>query len=695
MKKAMIGLFVMFAFQLCTSELNEIDEVIGSNIDSNYIGKGDKNHIPSNSFLVEYFQNDNYETSISTRTESRISHDFNSPVSNLQGEDLSAKWTGNFYFGSGDYVFSVKSDKGIKVLIDERVVLNDLDNTSETTYNIDQQLDGVHKVEVEYNIENNSTEKNSETSTAVETPNKDTSTNSGSSTVTNGSSNNNTTNNTEIATETGNSSNDTSTNANNSSDGNSSAESGNTTNTEVSSEPIVEVENNTPTIEVNWENVQNTVSDTLYNKIAALLRQPGQKIYLEEAVYIESKQIVIPAGKSLIGKGIGKTIIKANPSFYYTTYASSLKLDKFLIKMSGSNSALSDLTLQGDNKKVWGGLYIANNSNVKVSSVKFDRFYFMATYIFQVNNLIFERSELIESSMTGKNWETAYMTFNYLKNSEIRYCKFQGNNGGGMKVKFNNKKYYLENVKIHHNEYKLNPFHAWALPDGRHTSNYALEVQPNYVGIGVVFSNNKSNIGLSIIKRDGKTNYDEIYIHDNEFDLSDGASNVYELQGVDAVIERDYVKNSTFIIANFARADDYRMGNIKVKNCVFDFQTKGQLLLYQGGTNMERFEMTESTIFVSGSSGLSQLLNHRKQRNNTLKNVYINNNIFCNKSSKSIPITNAPITNSNISNNKFEGKWSFNGFTKNENKTKTLNEKGTKPMPFFKSNIQNFGASFQ
>ncbi len=631
----MIGLLVMLAFQLCTSELNEIDEVIGNQIEVS--------NNSSNSFLAQYFKSDDLESSISSSIEDKISYDFNnSEYSSLESDEISAKWNGDVYFESGNYEFSVTSDKGIKVLIDNEVVLYDWENSTETTYTIYQQLDGVHKVNVEYNIVDKNLNDDSRIAITNELSNEDI------SRITD-----------------------------------SSANASSTTNARTTS--------SNSRVAVSWKKSKKV---TYYNKLSSLLRKPGKNIYLQAAIYVESKQVVIPAGKSLIGKGMGQTIIKANSSLYYNRYNRSTKVDKFLIKMSGNNSAISNLTLQGDNKKAWGGLYIANCNNIKVRSLKFDRFYFMATYIFKVNNLIFERSELIESSMTGKNWETAYMTFNYLKNSEIRYNKFKGTKGGGMKVKFNRRKYYLENLKIHHNEFKLSALHAWKLPNGRRTSNYAFEVQPNYVGKRVEFYSNKSNVGISIIKRDGKTTFDEIYIHDNRFDLSNGATNVYELQGVDAVIERDYVRNSKFIVANFARAGNYRTGKIKIKNCVFDFQNKGQVLLYQGATRMDRFEMTQSTIYVGGYSGLNYLLTNKPQRKNTLRNVYISNNVFVNKSKRTIPITYAPISNSGIANNKFEGKWKLGKFTKNENRKRILRQSGAKPMPYFKSNVSRFGASF-
>ena len=112
MNRVMIGAIIMLLFQFCTSELNEIDGVIGDHIDGNIpiSNRNTLNNIPTDSFLGQYFSNDS-NTPISSRIENRIRHDFNSPIrEDVDDIDLGAKWTGNFYFESGNYVFTVNSE---------------------------------------------------------------------------------------------------------------------------------------------------------------------------------------------------------------------------------------------------------------------------------------------------------------------------------------------------------------------------------------------------------------------------------------------------------------------------------------------------------------------------------------------------------------------------------------------------------
>ncbi len=255
MKKIILGLVVLFSFQLCTSELSEIDGVVGDYIDSNPIDtNGDNNiiSIPSESFLSQYFSTE-ILTPISTRIENQIRHDFNSPVtSETISKELSAKWTGDFYFEAGEYVFSVRSNKGIKVSIDDKVVLNEIENQKPSTYKVNYQMDGVHRLVVEYNIEENNSNDNidatnNETNVSGETSNDEGSSNSSGVTIVDDKSIETTDNGVTIA-------------SGDSTDTQSDDEAIATTITDNDNNPIVEVDNDTPTIEVNWKPVgENSV----------------------------------------------------------------------------------------------------------------------------------------------------------------------------------------------------------------------------------------------------------------------------------------------------------------------------------------------------------------------------------------------------------------------------------------------------
>lgn len=107
--------------------------------------------IPQDAWLAEYF--DARGNVISTRIEPSIKHDFNKVVMpGVQKEGLGAKWTGNFQVGTASRL-KIKSDKSIRVLLQDQEILADLGNNAPNTYTADIST-GLQKVVIEYNLEN-------------------------------------------------------------------------------------------------------------------------------------------------------------------------------------------------------------------------------------------------------------------------------------------------------------------------------------------------------------------------------------------------------------------------------------------------------------------------------------------------------------------------------------------------------------
>jgi hypothetical protein len=157
MKKMVIGVMAMLMFQFCTNELNEIDGLIGSHVEGGNLTDNSVANLPTGAFLGKYFSTDNSNELVYSKIEKRIRHDFNSPIKQeVASKELGAKWSGNFKFEPGTYTFSIKSDKSITVSIDDEIVLENHEKSTEEE--VVQELNGVHKVEVEYNLENNKTD---------------------------------------------------------------------------------------------------------------------------------------------------------------------------------------------------------------------------------------------------------------------------------------------------------------------------------------------------------------------------------------------------------------------------------------------------------------------------------------------------------------------------------------------------------
>ncbi|GEM_PF-2985740 len=150
MRKLIIGLIVLFTFQRCTNELSETENPNQQSTDAE-VFNGDNISLPTESFLVQYFSNEDNRT-ISYNIENEIKHDFNRPqTKSIQPGQLSARWSGKFNFEKGEYEFNLKSDKGIEVKIDGETVLSDLENRKSQDFKILHKMDGTHQLDIIYN----------------------------------------------------------------------------------------------------------------------------------------------------------------------------------------------------------------------------------------------------------------------------------------------------------------------------------------------------------------------------------------------------------------------------------------------------------------------------------------------------------------------------------------------------------------
>ena len=88
-----------------------------------------------------------------TRQDSQIVFDWgpNSPAAGLPTDGFSVQWVGNFYFTGGEYRFIALADDGIRVWVDDALIINGWKDQSKTMYYKDYDLRyGNHTVRVEY-----------------------------------------------------------------------------------------------------------------------------------------------------------------------------------------------------------------------------------------------------------------------------------------------------------------------------------------------------------------------------------------------------------------------------------------------------------------------------------------------------------------------------------------------------------------
>ena len=108
-------------------------------------------------FLAEYFNTwppPSSGTPTFQQCEDSINYDWNAggPGNGIEADDFSVRWSGTHHFDEGNYVFSTNSDDGIRMWVDEDLVIDDWrDQGADTTKTASRFMTaGDHHVKVEY-----------------------------------------------------------------------------------------------------------------------------------------------------------------------------------------------------------------------------------------------------------------------------------------------------------------------------------------------------------------------------------------------------------------------------------------------------------------------------------------------------------------------------------------------------------------
>lgn len=105
-------------------------------------------------YHAQYFNNQDLSGApVFERQEDKIAHLFNnsSPDSSVNVGNFSARWTKDQYFENGTHTFYVQSDDGIRVYVDDVLILDDWTHHAMRTYLPSVNLtEGNHEIRVEY-----------------------------------------------------------------------------------------------------------------------------------------------------------------------------------------------------------------------------------------------------------------------------------------------------------------------------------------------------------------------------------------------------------------------------------------------------------------------------------------------------------------------------------------------------------------
>ena len=686
MKRSMIGIFVMLVFQLCTSELNEINGVIGDHIDTNNSNSGTINSIPSDTFLGQYFSSKDGTNPISTRIENRIRHDFNSPLSNQFNKDeLSAKWTGDFYFESGNYVFNINSDKDILLMIDDKVLLNQSEITEENTYHFEQELDGVHRIVVEYNLDNttpvdpvdNTTPADPVDNTTPVDPVDNTTPVDPVDNTTPADPVDNTTpadpvDNTTPADPVDNTTPD---------------------------DPVVEVDNGTPTVEVDWSISENVALDTLYNQLSNIINQAGEVVNLSEAVYIESGQVKIPGNKTIIGHG-PKTIIKAASSFHHPVF--TMEANYCLLRIMGSNVAIKDLMLDGDNKKCYGGIFSRYNSNITLQNLEIKNMYYTGIWIPDAGDeLTIDHINLTNCSNGSTNFNSNSIGLGTAANATISNVLIKENIGYGIGMQNYGAYLTWDNVVFDKCDITVPDQGTWISSTGGTAAAFTFSLDNGSAGYDIKNSritNCTLNNMISIVNKGERVRESNCILIDKnkiEIDPSWEPRTIVEMGENGITFKDNFVVNVWEVFGFYS---SWEIKNPEITNNIIVLGHKNysgwfrNMIGHYGSVVNARIE--KNTIIIDANFDFDFIKCGKDVINPYIsKNIVISNQNYSSDDKKYLNVSGST-TDVNIDDNIIYGAWNAQGFNQTNVSQIPINGSGAKPFPFYQSKQAGYGAIF-
>jgi glucose/arabinose dehydrogenase len=129
-------------------------DIIGGDIHRITYGTASNVDCPATQFAAEYFNNPVLAGApVVARCEDAIDHDWGvgSPAAQVNVDGFSARWTSTRSFASGTYQFTARVDDGMRVYVDDALVIDAWVNQPATTYQASLALAaGVHEIRVEY-----------------------------------------------------------------------------------------------------------------------------------------------------------------------------------------------------------------------------------------------------------------------------------------------------------------------------------------------------------------------------------------------------------------------------------------------------------------------------------------------------------------------------------------------------------------
>ncbi|HEX5001145.1 MAG TPA: Ig-like domain-containing protein, partial [Bacteroidia bacterium] len=397
---------------------------------------------------------------------------------------------------------------------------------------------------------------------------------------------------------------------------------------------------------------------TLRSAVSKVPANQGHIIKLSSGTFIENGPIDIPTGVNIEGSG-SSTVLKAASSFYYNPVTPGYSPDKFLIRFISSSptnggQSIKNLTVNGDGKKLHGGILFQNRDNILAEGLRLEYINFTGLWLWKSRNSRVTNCEFLNCAWASYDWCVGAFIVGDLENVEIDHVKIDEGNGYGFKaLVFGTQRGRIANTKIHDCSFKVNPFGVWHDGQG---PNIALELWGTYMNNVEIYNNYfDNNLSLACEFPDyvGKT----VRVYDNFFDVGTRSGNkAYSIElcvdyaeidhnffnaGSNAIVnwheqvsQKDWdIHHNVFYGLQFSTSHAIRtkapITNVKFNNNTFE--STGTTItrvigLYTGASR--NIEIKNNLLINSNTASSSNKLVYVESGTATLQGLQVSNNLF-------------------------------------------------------------------
>jgi hypothetical protein len=433
---------------------------------------------------------------------------------------------------------------------------------------------------------------------------------------------------------------------------------------------------------------------TLRYAVTKVPANSGYVLKLSAGTFVESGMISVPTGVSIEGAGMDVTFLKATSSFYYYPTTPGYANTKFLLSLSSStssygNQSLGHLTIDGDGRKLHGGVMVRLRNNVVIENIKVTNVNFSGIWLWDVKDSQLNNSKLVNASWGSTSFCSGALNVGNLQRVTINNLYVNEDTGYGIKA-IGPSTNTLIDFKIKSSHVTVHPYGMW---ENGKAPNIAIEYFVSGLqGCEITGSYVDNTISVVTTGTAPATGIRSLRLAYNVFDMvsrAKGEGYSVELTFNDVEIDHNYFNKGKWGIANWAGLKS----NWKIHHNTFyqiEASSTASDILRSQKSGMSNVQFYNNTIEMAGTRTTNLIGIY----GGVGRSVYVKNNLIVNNNTSYAYYPNrflnlengASMTDFQVLNNclhKLSMSKVAGTYSKNLSIDPRLQKLGNRPNPFY------------